>query len=327
MSHKVSIIIPVYNAEKYLTECLDSVIDQSYQNLDVLLVDDGSSDNSLPICKRYESQDKRVRVLTGSNGGVSKARNRGLKNASGDYIMFVDSDDIVERDTVEKLLNIIQSNDVDISMCKLTRFSNNTRPTIVNSQKYETNILSRDEALKKLLYQNGIVAGPYCKLIKKELFNEVSFQEGVKFAEDLDVTYQLISKSKNVALATFIGYLYRIHSTSAMGSAFSEDRMAGLDVCKSIYQKTKKYDHFVQIAAANRLFMEAIFILITIPFMSKSYKQQRKLCWNIVKQQRKIIIKDKMNPLMTSIVSAYLSLFGEFVVIGTHKIRRLMKSV
>ena len=113
----ISVIIPIYNVEQYLKECLESVINQTYRNLEIILVDDGSKDKSGKICDEYKNKDERIKVVHKENGGLSDARNAGMKIATGKYIQFIDSDDFIDKDMIETLYNLIIENEADISMC------------------------------------------------------------------------------------------------------------------------------------------------------------------------------------------------------------------
>ena len=120
---KISVIIPVYNTELYLRRCLESVINQTYTNLQIIIIDDGSTDNSLKICTEYAQNDNRLIVYSQNNSGVSAARNKGLDMATGDYIAFVDSDDFIENDMFAKLLNTMVNNEADIIVCGIKFYS------------------------------------------------------------------------------------------------------------------------------------------------------------------------------------------------------------
>jgi glycosyltransferase involved in cell wall biosynthesis len=122
--HKISVIIPIYNVEKYLSVCLESVINQTYQNLEIILVDDGSTDACPKICDDYATKDNRIKLIHKKNGGLSDARNIGVKHATGDLISFVDSDDVLSLYFYEKLINILEENDADIVECGFRKFYN-----------------------------------------------------------------------------------------------------------------------------------------------------------------------------------------------------------
>ena len=128
--NKVSIIIPVYNVQKYLRKCLDSIVNQTFKNIEIIIINDGSSDNSLNICKEYSKKDKRINIINKHNEGVSKARNTGLLYATGEYISFIDSDDWVEQNMIEELYNSITSNKADLCICNFIKENKNKRDYI-----------------------------------------------------------------------------------------------------------------------------------------------------------------------------------------------------
>ena len=151
----VSVIIPIYNCEKYLNECISSVLGQTYKDFELILVDDGSTDNSLNICYEFAKKDSRIIVIHQENGGVSSARNKGLKNAKGEFITFVDSDDYVENDWLKMLLTAILANNADVSICGI-KFDNKLRCLC------ENNSLTKDELLFEL-QKNGLLYSVFNK--------------------------------------------------------------------------------------------------------------------------------------------------------------------
>lgn len=134
MRKKVSVILPVYNMENYLEDCIDSVLSSSYQNLEIIAVDDGSTDNTSAMLDELAERDKRLSVIHTANQGVSSARNRGIQKSSGEYVTFVDADDLIDHQMLEKMIDAMESSDSDIAVCTRRRFS--------NGQQYETLNLS-----------------------------------------------------------------------------------------------------------------------------------------------------------------------------------------
>ena len=168
MNELVSIIVPIYNVSEYLEKCIMSLVNQTYKNIEIVLVNDGSTDNSLDICKKYETEDKRVVLLNKANGGLSDARNYGIERAKGQYITCVDSDDYVTDDYVEFMYNNLQKDDADISICKhIVLFDNNTQISTATHKKY---ILNPKDTLEMLLYDEDMDVSAVAKLYKKELF-------------------------------------------------------------------------------------------------------------------------------------------------------------
>lgn len=192
MSEKlVSIIIPVYNAEKYLKKCLDSVISQTYTNIEILLINDGSNDGSKQICEDYEKQDNRIKLFTCLNSGPSFARNLGLSKATGEYIMFVDSDDYVSHEIVEKLVMAIEKNDGDVAVSYVL-------PSHEKSyyEKLGYGVVKKEQFMEYLL-ADEIKSYLMGKLYKKELWKELRFPIGMK-VEDLAVLYKVFENAKKI---------------------------------------------------------------------------------------------------------------------------------
>lgn len=208
--YKVSIIVPVYNAEKYLRECVNSLINQTYKNIEIILVNDGSSDNSLKICKEYEEHTN-LRVITQENQGVSAARNKGLETSTGEYVMFVDSDDYIESNMVEEMIKkVIKS---DMVICEYNeKYQNNIIPIKIRS---DLNKIDAKEAIL-LTFDN---AGGYLwnKIFKKETIikNNFKFDSNIHMLEDQLFVIKYMSKISKITIIHKCLYNYRIRKTSA----------------------------------------------------------------------------------------------------------------
>ena len=201
----ISIIIPVYKVEKYLEKCIQSVINQTYENLQIILVDDGSPDNCGKICDEYAKKDHRIEVIHKSNGGLSDARNKGLEIAKGEYIGFVDSDDYIESDMYEVLYNLLKQYNVDVSICNFYTVSQG-KIAIKNADN-GIKEYNRIEILKEILLDNNIQSYAWNKLYKKELFNEIKYPVGKKY-EDIGTTFYLLEKCNKVVITGKPEYYY-----------------------------------------------------------------------------------------------------------------------
>lgn len=213
----ISVIIPVYNSEKYLNRCLKSLMLQSYRNFEIILINDGSTDNSAIICDTWKDKDCRIRVMHQNNCGAAAARNRGLDIAKGDYIMFVDADDYVSPEICEILIEEINTrNDVDCVICGLTYVDDKgdiNQPQVVESPE----ILSGLDAIKDryILNRNRLnIVGPCGKLFRREIWENLRFTEGLYY-EDLDIMPYIFTKCNNVLCIPNIGYYYYQHTGSA----------------------------------------------------------------------------------------------------------------
>ena len=199
----ISVIVPVYNVEKYLPKCVDSILAQTYKELEIILVNDGSKDDSLTICKAYAERYDNVKLIDKPNGGLSSARNAGLQIATGEYIGYVDSDDWIEPDMFSKLMKACIDNDADISICGVYRdYTDKSVP-----QKSPSVVLNRDEALEKLLANYQVQDYAVNKLYKKDLWKEIRYPEG-RFFEDILTTYKTFKLANKVAIIEDCLYHY-----------------------------------------------------------------------------------------------------------------------
>lgn len=217
MEQRISVIIPIYNAEKYLSACMDSLLSQTYENLEIILVDDGSKDGSLTLCRAYEQKDSRVRVIHQENQGVSAARNAGLKMASGAYIAFVDADDYVETDYFQRLYQAITESAADMACCDYVEILNGepnpaAAPKVKRSRKL-TDICE--------VYAS-IAAGTehywscvWGKLIKADLAKKIAFTQDLRYGEDQVYMYDLFLQAPAICLDRYKGYYYVRNEDSA----------------------------------------------------------------------------------------------------------------
>lgn len=201
----ISLIIPVYKVEKYLEKCIQSVINQTYENLQIILVDDGSPDNCGKICDEYAKKDHRIEVIHKSNGGLSDARNKGLEIAKGEYIGFVDSDDYIEADMYEVLYNLLKQYNADVSICNFYTVSQG-KISIKNADN-GINEYNRIEILKEILLDKNIQSYAWNKLYKKELFDEIKYPIGKKY-EDIGTTFYLLEKCNKIVVTGKSEYYY-----------------------------------------------------------------------------------------------------------------------
>lgn len=233
----ISIIVPIYNVEKYLSQCVESLINQTYKNIEIILVDDGSKDNCGNICDEYAQKDNRIIVVHKENGGLSDARNKGIDIAKGKYFVFVDSDDYVSNKFVENLYQMILENDCDIAICDYLQFEN-TLP-VQEELQIKVDVLSNIEVLSKIYSENVKMIVAWNKIYKKELFNQIRYPFG-KINEDEFTTYKLIYKANKVAISNEPLYYYRFNSSSIMGSGFNEKRLQYIEALEERMQFYKE---------------------------------------------------------------------------------------
>ena len=225
----ISIIVPVYNTEIFLQKCIDSILNQSYTNLEIIIVNDGSTDNSGYMCDTYAKKDKRIKVIHKENGGLSSARNVGLDICTGDYIAFVDSDDYIHPQFLEYMLKYCINYKSDITMCDYLSVNTDIDSLPLNS--VETHIfMNSNDALHELVFGNKIPLIICCnKLYRNNLFNKLRFPEG-KFHEDEFVAHRLLHNANKICSIDQYLYYYRRNDKSITGTAYSEhnfDRIIG----------------------------------------------------------------------------------------------------
>lgn len=222
----ITVIVPVYNSEKYLSQCIESILNQTFTQFELLLINDGSTDKSPEICQAYANRDSRVHVLTQKNQGVSAARNRGLKEAQGSYLTFVDSDDYIDDVLLERAYNAILETDADLYMSGLvTEFFSDDKIIV---KKIMSANGSKQYFIKDLLddidifYPISYLFGPCCKLWKRQILENgcIRYQEDMDFIEDFMFNIETISWVKKVILSDEICYHYRKESKDSLSSKF-----------------------------------------------------------------------------------------------------------
>lgn len=223
MNHPlVSIIIPIYKVEAYLRRCLNSVINQTYTNLEIILVDDGSPDNCPQICDDYTHKDHRIVVIHKKNGGLSDARNAGLDVCKGKFISFVDSDDWLDEKYIEVLLNLADKNNADITIGEHEKICND-KPFFIENKKEKSLALSTQDALIILFKRNHLsFILSWGKLYRKSLFDEIRFPEG-KFHEDEFTTYLIFQNAAKIVYTPQVLYYYFQRVGSTMGTPHPRD--------------------------------------------------------------------------------------------------------
>ena len=218
MGEKISVIVPVYNVEQYLERCVDSIISQTYTNLEIILVNDGSTDNSGKLCDELAKKDERIRVIHKENGGLSDARNRGIDESESDLVGFIDSDDYIDSDMYEVLLKNLNDTDADLSMCALYDVYNNTPEAQVTNK--ETWKLSSEQAIKMVMEAKILSVTAVNKLYRKSLFTDLKFEVG-KIAEDAFIMIKLLDKCEKIVATNEKKYYYVHRENSITTQKFS----------------------------------------------------------------------------------------------------------
>ncbi len=240
--HKISIIVPIYNVEKHLDRCVASIVVQTYKNIEIILVNDGSTDNSPAICDDWAKKDNRIRVIHKENGGVSDARNVGVAAATGEYIGFVDSDDYIEPNMYEHLFCLVAENNADIALCSSDRIGENGEVLFTLNKEVEGVISSR-EAIER--YANALVKAQYYystlwnRLIKKQLAVDIIFPKG-KTYEDENTSCVFYDRCQKVVVSNTVLYHYVVRQGSIVSINNQMEKFDAFFCCYE-YLKSRGY--------------------------------------------------------------------------------------
>lgn len=307
----VSLIIPVYNVDRYLDACLDSVTGQSYPNLEVVVVDDGSTDRSAAICDAWSLKSRfRTAVYHNANKGVAATRNFGLDHCHGDFIAFLDGDDVIGPEYISSLVEMMQSTpDADVVMGSFVRGASPEGVVWVNSASAVIN--TGVEALTSMLYQvDGSDSAVWGKLFRSRLFSGMRFREGILY-EDLELLARLLKKCRVVVKTGTVNYFYRKNPLGLTGRLnFNLHRLDVLAVTGEIYEDSKGESWFW--AARDRLFCANCNMYALLCANGMAHSAQAAACWKAVKRLRRGSLFDRSTRVKSK-AGAALSYSGRIV--------------
>ena len=255
MEPKISIIIPVYNSEVYLKRCIDSVLNQTYQNIEVILINDGSIDQSREICDSYK-ENRKVKVKHIKNSGAGGARNIGLKLATGDYISFVDSDDWIHPEMLKVMLSVLKRNNVQLVECDLIKVDSVLENSNIGNN-YRIILESRMDTLKRIIKNQRFSV--VIRLYKKELLNNIFFIENI-MSEDVYFTYRVISKINALARIPLALYYYYYNAQSVTKQPYSLKQLDTLDSALYIQTEVLQNENDLKLIEITRKFMLEILL-------------------------------------------------------------------
>lgn len=283
MEPLISVIIPIYNVENYLEICLNSVINQSYQNLEIILIDDGSLDMCGTICDNYADRDRRIKVIHKENGGLSSARNVGIELCKGKYISFIDSDDFVSSGFIKTLYKGVEKYDSDIVTCTkgVSFLDGSILPDLESGEESVPKIISSYDAIEKILYQR-LPNGAQFRLYKREIFDLIRFPEGILF-EDVATIHKAFMKAQTVSMVDAKIYGYRIRENSIVRQKFSHKKKIAIPITRNLYEEICSYNAKLKKAAAARAFAQNFHVFLQVPYADYD---TRKEFWNEIKKYR-----------------------------------------
>lgn len=275
----ISIVLPVYNAEKYIDRCIESVINQSYVDYELLIIDDGSTDSTRDICLKYTYNDERIRYFYQKNKGPSAARNQALKLSKGNYIVFIDSDDYYEKNYLTVLLDLLERNDADIAVCNFYRENFVTKEKYINDTGKQAVIYFNEDS-EKIIYDKRIEGYLWNKIFKRSLFDNILFPDDINLCEDLFVLVKIICKNDIKIIYTSSALYNYVMNTDGITDSIN-------------YNKYQSYiyslDNILSIENVSAGMINALNARkydISFSYIRKRYKCTKFECKNIVKQCR-----------------------------------------
>ncbi len=303
----ISVIVPIYKVEKYLDDCVQSLINQTYKNIEIILVDDGSPDNCGQMCDEYAAQDRRIKVIHKDNGGLSDARNVAIDVAQGEWITFVDSDDYVTEDYTETLYNLVAKYNCEISVALHQKFLDGQSPHVhfpsISEEKMDSKY-----AVEQMFYQEKFDNAAWSKLYHRKLFESgIRYPKGLLF-EDLPTTYKLMLLSSSVAFTNKKIYYYRLRNSSIEGSSYNPKKIeSALSVAKLMDEDSENIKH-VEKAYRCRKFSFFFHILLSMPKDVGTSKILEKY----IKENRFLVLMDR-KARKKARVAAFVSYFGKSI--------------
>lgn len=292
----ISLIIPVYGVEKFLQKCLDSILAQTYKNMDIVVVDDGSIDSSGEICDEYAQKDKRIRVFHKKNGGLSDARNFGIEKSRGKYITFIDSDDYIEPDYICFLYKLISSDNYKMSICSI--FNDFTKNgNIVDNGDGTFREISNVDALEMMCYHHLIDTCAYAKLFERSLFDNVKFPKGKVF-EDIGTIYLLIDQCKKINCGFISKYHYVIRDDSITTKKFNEAKCDLIEMTdKMASYVVRKYPKLKNAVKRRRIYARFSTINQMLTIKDDTYLNLRDEYISFIKDNMLSVVLDKNTPM------------------------------
>lgn len=311
MNPLISVIIPIYNVEKYLEKCLNSVVNQDYKNIEIILINDGSTDDSLNIANKYKEIDKRIKIFSQKNQGLSAARNTGLDKSTGEYITFIDSDDFVTKDYISYLFNLLKKNNFQSSLAiasLMKVFERNGKQINTGNDKEYT--WTGKKCIEKMCYHDLVDTCAYAKLGSRELYKNFKFPVGKVF-EDIGTTYKLFEKCDTVECGFKPIYFYNIRKNSITTDKFSNQKLDLLEMTDLMASNVLKvYPDLKNAVSRRQVYARFSTLNQTLTLKNNSeIKEIRKNLINYINENKKNVLSDSNIPKRDRIAYKSLS-FG-----------------
>lgn len=306
MEPLISVIIPVFNINEFLPVCLDKICNQTYVNLEIIIIDDGSADGTARTCDIYAQRDSRITVIHKENEGQAVARNLAIQKSSGEYIAFVDGDDWIRQDYIECLYKLSIKYNAEIINCnfvKTKRFGYIDD----NLGSMKEVLFDSEKAIENLCYLKELNCAPYSKLFRRHIWNDLKFPEGYLY-EDLATIYRTYNAADKIIYVDYNGYFYFQRQGSSLNTGFSARKLSRVYFSKKIFNFVKSnYPHIVD-AAYCRLFWSVSGALMDIPKNYENSAVKNEIIM-LIKKTRLFVLRDKKCKKSVRIL-AFLSYFG-----------------
>lgn len=307
MNDKISIILPVYNVDKYLRKCIDSILNQTYKNFELIIIDDGSTDNCPSICDEYKLLDNRIQVIHQENKGLSAARNVGIDLSIGKYITFIDSDDYIDNKYLEILHKLIVENKADMAVCDKIIVNDKEKETNKLITNYNNEIIDVEEAYMRMFKCNGIGFNVWSKLYKTNIVKKIKFPKG-KLYEDIFVINKIMSSVKKIIVTNYNGYYYLKRRDSITNTNISDNHM-------NLIEGSIKFKDYMLRNYPNlndytiRGYVNANFTVYRKAVLDNNFKKEYKSIRKEILSYKKDIFANKIYPFKMKF-QTFLLLFG-----------------
>lgn len=323
-NQSIAIIVPVYNMEKRLKICLDSILNQSYPHLEIVLIDDGSTDSSPQICDEYVNRDSRIRVIHQTNQGISAARNQGIKASKSDYLVFIDSDDYVGQHFVYNLAFSVRRTGTLLGACQFQKTSQSDLVQPLKLASVDTiQLVDSTTMLYKMLYHEDAEVSAWDKIYHRSLFNQIEFPEG-EIYEDIRIMPDIVAEAGQIAIHPYADYFNFMSKNSIQRSSFNDKKMVLIHNIDRIYLEAKEKNNPMLLRAATYRYGD---ILIELMFQIEDdlFEKERLFMWNKFKELRSVVLKDKHPKARKVKIAALFSYVGYLVLKMMYGLQKRLK--
>ena len=305
----ITIVLPVYNVEKYIRRCIDSILNQTFNNYELIIIDDGSTDNSGYICNQYKKLDNRIKIVHQDNKGLSNARNKGIELSNSKYITFIDSDDYIDNKYLEVLYSIMINNNADIVICNHIKIKENENNNATIIDNYNEEIITKEETYRRMNLGINIGMAVWSKLYKTDIFKNNKFLNN-KLYEDIFIINDIIESTNKIVVTNYNGYYYLLRNNSITNSPMDYKHLDLINATKKYKDYMIKYYSNISESSIRR-YVLANYLIYRKAIQNKLYKKE-------YKEIRKEILKYKKNILKSNLYSTKIKLQTIILLFGNN---------